>query len=136
MSVRIRLRRTGSRKRPFYRVVVADSGMPRDGKFIDIVGYYDPRSEGALEIDEEKVRLWEERGAQPTQAAARLIARYRAGGGGVSAAAGEEMPVEIAEGGEEMPVESAEGGEEMPVESAEGGEEPSLETAEDEDAET
>ncbi len=65
--VRIRLRRMGAKKRPFYRIVVADSRAPRDGRFIDIVGYYDPLPDPfVLKINEEKARLWLSRGAQPT----------------------------------------------------------------------
>lgn len=57
----------GAKKRPFYRIVVADSRAPRDGRFIDIVGYYDPLPDPfVLKINEEKARLWLSRGAQPT----------------------------------------------------------------------
>jgi len=68
MAVKIRLRRMGAKKAPFYRVVVADSRYPRDGRFIEEVGYYDPTKEPSLvKIDAEKVKKWLENGAQPTE---------------------------------------------------------------------
>lgn len=67
MAVRIRLKRMGAKKRPFYRIVVANSTSPRDGRFIDQVGYYDPLTDPAtVKIDEEKSVLWLQRGAQPS----------------------------------------------------------------------
>ncbi len=67
MAVKIRLRRMGAKKAPFYRIVVADSRYPRDGKFIEEVGYYDPTKDPAVvKIDEEKARQWIKNGAQPT----------------------------------------------------------------------
>ena len=67
MAVKIRLRRMGAKKAPFYRVVVADSRYPRDGRFIEEVGYYDPTKEPSLiKIDEEKAKKWLANGAQPT----------------------------------------------------------------------
>ena len=74
MAVRIRLTRVGSKKNPIYRVVIADSRSPRDGKFIEIVGRYNPQSEPSLiELDEEKVRGWLAKGAQPSGTVARLL---------------------------------------------------------------
>ena len=65
MSVKIRLKRMGAKKAPFYRVVVADSRSPRDGKFIEEVGYYNPISEPVeIKIDTEKVKKWVDNGAQ------------------------------------------------------------------------
>ena len=65
--VKIRLRRMGAHKKPFYRVVVADSRAPRDGKFIEEIGYYDPMKDPkVIKIDEEKAKKWLEDGAQPT----------------------------------------------------------------------
>ena len=65
--VKIRLRRMGAKKAPFYRVVVADSRFPRDGRFIEEIGYYDPTKEPAVvQIDAEKVKKWIANGAQPT----------------------------------------------------------------------
>ena len=74
MAVRMRLTRVGSKKNPIYRVVVADGRSPRDGKFIDIVGRYNPQTEPSLiELDEAKVRDWLGKGAQPTEPVARLL---------------------------------------------------------------
>ena len=68
MAVKIRLRRMGAKKAPFYRIVVADSRYPRDGRFIEEVGYYDPMSEPAtIKLDNEKVEKWLANGAQPTE---------------------------------------------------------------------
>lgn len=65
--VKIRLKRMGAHKRPFYRVVVADSRAPRDGKFIEEIGYYNPLTDPAdIKIDEEKAKKWLGNGAQPT----------------------------------------------------------------------
>ncbi|TMD14902.1 MAG: 30S ribosomal protein S16 [Chloroflexi bacterium] len=70
MSVKIRLRRIGAKKHPYYRLVVADTRSPRDGKFIEILGTYDPMKEPAkLTIDEEKVRSWLKKGARPSDTA-------------------------------------------------------------------
>lgn len=74
MAVRIRLKRMGAKKRPFYRIIVADSRSPRDGRFVDSIGYYDPCTEPAtVRVDEEKARLWLGRGAQPSDAALVLL---------------------------------------------------------------
>jgi len=67
MAVKIRLKRMGAKKKPFYRVVVADSRSPRDGRFIEEIGYYDPMQEPSLlKVDEEKAKKWLSTGAQPT----------------------------------------------------------------------
>lgn len=74
MAVKIRLRRMGSKKRPFYRVVVADSRSPRDGRFIEEIGYFDPLSNPQnLKIDREKAIKWLKNGAQPTDRAKLLL---------------------------------------------------------------
>jgi small subunit ribosomal protein S16 len=74
MAVRMRLTRVGSKKNPIYRVVVADSRSPRDGKFIEIVGRYNPQTEpSTIEFDENKVREWLSKGAQPSDAVSRLL---------------------------------------------------------------
>ena len=74
--VKIRLRRMGRRGRPFYRVVVADSRSPRDGKFIDNIGYYNPLTDPAtINIDEEKALKWLGYGAQPTDTVRSLLAK-------------------------------------------------------------
>ena len=75
MSVKIRLARHGAKKAPYFRVVVADSRMPRNGRFIEIVGRYNPRVKPLdIELDVEKVDEWISKGAQPTEAAAKIIA--------------------------------------------------------------
>ena len=74
MSVKLRLTRVGSKKNPIYRVVAADTRSPRDGKFIEIVGRYNPQHDPSLiEFDEEKVRSWLQKGAQPTDPVAKLL---------------------------------------------------------------
>lgn len=72
--VRIRLRRMGAKKKPFYRIVVADQHSPRDGRFIEIIGTYDPLPNPAkVELKEERVRYWLGVGAQPSDSVARLL---------------------------------------------------------------
>ena len=74
MAVKIRLRRMGARNNPFYRVVVADSRSPRDGRFIEELGYYDPKSNPAVvNINKEKAEEWIKKGAQPTDTVKRLL---------------------------------------------------------------
>ena len=74
MAVKIRLRRMGAKKAPFYRVVVADSRYPRDGRFIEEIGYYDPTKEPAnVQINAEKAQKWIKNGAQPTDTVKALL---------------------------------------------------------------
>ncbi len=74
MAVKIRLRRMGAKKAPFYRVVVADSRYPRDGRFIEEIGTYNPLKEPAeVKIDAEKAKSWIGNGAQPTDTVKRLL---------------------------------------------------------------
>ena len=74
MAVRMRLTRVGSKKNPIYRVVVADSRSPRDGRFIEIVGRYNPQTDpSTIELDEAKVKDWLSKGAQPSDPVAKLI---------------------------------------------------------------
>lgn len=74
MAVKIRLRRMGAKKAPFYRIVVADSRYPRDGRFIEEVGYYDPTKEpSVIKVDSEKVKKWITSGAQPTDTVKALL---------------------------------------------------------------
>ena len=74
MAAKIRLARVGSKKNPIYRVVVADSRSPRDGRFIEIVGRYNPQTEPSLiELDEAKIKDWLAKGAQPSDPVKRLI---------------------------------------------------------------
>lgn len=74
MSVKIRLKRMGAKKKPFYRIVVADSRCPRDGKFIEEIGYYNPLvEEKTVKVDSEKVQQWIKNGAKPTDTVDRLF---------------------------------------------------------------
>ena len=74
MAVKIRLRRMGSKKNPFYRIIVADSRAPRDGRFIEELGYYNPLTEDkTVKVDAEKVQKWIQNGAKPTATVDRLF---------------------------------------------------------------
>ena len=74
MAVKIRLRRMGAKKTPFYRVVVADSRYPRDGRFIEEIGYYNPLTDPKeIKIDAEKAKQWMANGAQPTETVKALL---------------------------------------------------------------
>ena len=78
MSVSIRLRRTGTTKRPSYQVVVTDSRSPRDGRFIEIIGHYNPLSDPpTVKIDRAKAQAWISKGAQPSNTVKRLMQRVR-----------------------------------------------------------
>ena len=75
--VKIRLRRMGAKKAPFYRVVVADSRYPRDGRFIEEIGTYDPKNEAnAITIDADKAKQWIKNGAQPTETVRGLFKKH------------------------------------------------------------
>ena len=74
MAVKIRLRRLGAKKKPFYRVIVADSRSPRNGRFIEEIGYYDPNTEpSTVKIAAEAAKKWLATGAQPTETVAKLL---------------------------------------------------------------
>ena len=74
MAVKIRLKRMGAHKAPFYRIVVADSRSPRDGRFIEEIGYYNPTTEPTtIKIDAEKANQWVKNGAQPSDTVKRLM---------------------------------------------------------------
>ncbi len=74
MAVKMRLTRVGSKKNPIYRVVVADSRSPRDGRFIEIVGRYNPQTDpSTIDLDEQKVKDWLGKGAQPSGAVQKLL---------------------------------------------------------------
>ncbi len=74
MAVKIRLRRMGQKKAPFYRIIVADSRSPRDGRFIEEIGTYDPnQNPSAIKVDEELAKKWLANGAQPTEVVAKLL---------------------------------------------------------------
>ena len=79
MAVSIRLRRTGTTKRPAYRVVVADSRSPRDGRFIEVLGHYSPLTQPpTVKIDRAKVEAWIRKGAQPSNTVKKLLAHVKA----------------------------------------------------------
>ncbi|MBQ7669553.1 MAG: 30S ribosomal protein S16 [Clostridia bacterium] len=74
--VKIRLRRMGAKKAPFYRIVVADARSPRDGRFIEEIGYYDPMQNPAeVKVDSEKVQKWIANGAQPTETVKAILTK-------------------------------------------------------------
>ena len=76
MAVKIRLKRMGAKKRPFYRLIAADSRSPRDGRFLEILGHYNPMVEPVeIKIDEDKVYKWLDNGAQPSESVANLLER-------------------------------------------------------------
>ena len=74
MAVKIRLRRMGAKKAPFYRIVVADSRYPRDGRFIEVIGYYDPtKNPSVVKVDADKAKEWIKNGAQPTDTVKKIL---------------------------------------------------------------
>ena len=78
MSVTIRMSRHGAKKKPFYRIVVSDRRYPRDGRYIEQVGTYDPRvKSGGVKLDREKIDAWMKKGAQPSQTVSELIKKER-----------------------------------------------------------
>ena len=82
MSVRVRLTRVGSRKNPLWRVVVSDQRSPRDGRFIEAIGHYNPQTEpSTIAIDEGRLSHWLARGAQPTGTVKKLLKAHAAGAG-------------------------------------------------------
>lgn len=121
--VKIRLRRVGMKKQPSYRVVVADSRSPRDGRFIETIGYYNPRTDPpTVRIDERRALYWLQHGAQPTNAVARLLRkmgtmdkleRLKGGASIEEVLAVEEKPAEVEEVAAPTPVG------EMPIEGLE-----------------
>ena len=157
MAMKIRLARGGSKKRPFYRIVAADSRMPRDGRFIEKLGTYNPLlpkdSEERVKMDMERVKYWMDQGAQPTDRISRFLeaagvvdkkernnpqkgepgqkAKDRAEEKAEKAAAAEEAAAAPAE--EEAPVEEA-AAEEAPAEEAAAEEAPAEEAAAEEEA--
>ena len=101
MSVRVRLTRVGSKKNPIWRVVVADQRSPRDGRFIETIGHYNPQTEpSTIVIDEERFRHWVSRGAQPTNTVKQLVkahAKGLAGGTSTGSAGISQGPVATVE---------------------------------------
>ncbi|MBA2753973.1 MAG: 30S ribosomal protein S16 [Chloroflexia bacterium] len=104
--IKLRLRRMGAKRRPSYRIVAAESRSPRDGRFIESVGHYDPLTDPAtIKIDEERVRYWLSNGAQPTETVASIFKRHGITRGKwpnttqterVSTAVDGEVPAEVA----------------------------------------
>jgi small subunit ribosomal protein S16 len=79
LALRIRLARYGAKKRPFYRIVVTNSESPRDGRFLEIIGTYDPRKDpAAVTVKEELLSQWVDRGATPTDTVASLLKKWKA----------------------------------------------------------
>ncbi len=100
MAVVIRMMRAGAKKRPFYRVVVADSRRQRDGRFVEIIGHYDPLAKPyAFKVDEEKVKAWIAQGARPSTQAASLLRQH-----GIIAARPSKPAGRAAAGGTKAPV--------------------------------
>jgi small subunit ribosomal protein S16 len=95
MSVRVRLTRVGSKKNPIWRVVVADQRSPRDGRFIETIGHYNPQTEpSTIRIDEERLQHWLARGAQPSGSVKQLVKAYaKTGGAGGAQTATAAPPV-------------------------------------------
>jgi small subunit ribosomal protein S16 len=80
MATRIRLARVGSKKNPIYRVVVADQRSPRDGRFIEIVGRYNPQTDpSTIDLDTDKIQAWIDKGAQPSDSVRRLLKAQASG---------------------------------------------------------
>jgi small subunit ribosomal protein S16 len=100
MSVRVRLTRVGNKKNPIWRVVVADQRSPRDGRFIETIGHYNPQTEpSTIRIDEDRLQHWLARGAQPTGSVKQLVKAYSKSGGAAAVATpaeAEPAPVEAA----------------------------------------
>jgi small subunit ribosomal protein S16 len=117
MSVRVRLTRVGSKKNPIWRVVVADQRSPRDGRFIETIGHYNPQTEpSTIRIDEERLQHWLARGAQPSGSVKQLVKAY-AKGGGAAAAVAEPVAAEPAAAEPEAAASAeAEAAEPAPVE--------------------
>ena len=101
MSVRVRLTRVGSKKNPIWRVVVSDQRSPRDGRFIETIGHYNPQTEpSTIVLDEERFRHWVSRGAQPTNTVKQLVkahAKGVAGGTSTGSAGVSHAPAAVAE---------------------------------------
>ena len=103
MAVRVRLTRVGSKKNPIWRVVVADQRSPRDGRYIEAIGQYNPQTDPSIiRIDEERLQHWLDRGAQPSGTVKQLVKAQRKSGG-PTAVAGPPAPPEAAVATEEAP---------------------------------
>jgi small subunit ribosomal protein S16 len=123
MSVRVRLTRVGSNKNPIWRVVVADQRSPRDGRFIETIGHYNPQTNpSTIVIDEERFRHWVARGAQPSNTVKQLMKAHSkgvAGGTSTGGAGLSQAPAAVAEPeAEEAPSDVVEARAEAPAEEA------------------
>ena len=108
MAVSIRLRREGTKNRPYYRVVVADSRSPRDGKFIEIIGTYDPKQTGQnSSFDVERAEYWISNGAQPSDTVRSLIKKQKKMGSAEPASEVVQESSEPAKGGSSLSTETA-----------------------------
>jgi small subunit ribosomal protein S16 len=113
MAVRVRLTRVGSKKNPIWRVVVTDQRSPRDGRFIETIGHYNPQTEpSTIRLDQERLQHWLARGAQPSGSVKQLVKAY-AKSGGEPAAVSEDVAAVPADAGAGQP-ESAAPGEPAP----------------------
>ena len=118
MATKIRLRRMGKKKQAHYRIVVADSRSPRDGRFVEKLGYYDPISHPArISVDLERVDYWLGEGAEPSPTVASLLSKARAGGDEKVALAGAPVAEAEANGVGEAEDEAASNGEDADAES-------------------
>lgn len=118
MSVRVRLTRVGSKKNPIWRLVVADQRSPRDGRFIETVGHYNPQTDpSTIAIDEDRLSHWLARGAQPTNTVRKLLKAHAAGpaAGAAQPAVAEEPPAEPEEPVSEPEAASPSAGEPEPA---------------------
>jgi small subunit ribosomal protein S16 len=108
MAVAIRLRREGAKNRPYYRVVVTDSRSPRDGKFIEIIGTYDPKQTGQnSSFSVERAEYWISKGAQPSDTVRSLIKKQKKAAAAVPASAAEQENSEPAEDSSSPSIETA-----------------------------
>src|SRR5262245_8000766 len=108
MAVSIRLRREGTKNRPYYRVVVADSSSPRDGKFIEILGTYDPKQTGQnSSFSVERAEYWISKGAQPSDTVRSLIKKQKKAASAEPSSEPEQESSEAAEGGPSAPADTA-----------------------------
>ena len=106
MSVRVRLTRVGSKKNPIWRVVVSDQRSPRDGRFIETIGHYNPQTDpSTILIDEERLQYWIARGAQPTNTVKQLARAQAKGTPPVAVAEPEPEPTEAPEPEPDAPAE-------------------------------
>ncbi len=127
MAVRVRLTRVGSKKNPIWRVVVADQRSPRDGRYIEAIGQYNPQTDPSIiRIDEERLQHWLDRGAQPSGTVKQLVRAQRKSGG-PTAVAGPAAPPEAAVATEDEAAPEAEAT--TDVEAADGAEAPEADAA-------